>query len=350
MNAFAISGVTLRSGLVLGLALLFSACNPSPPPRTAAPLPVKTYQLGADTSPDVAQFPATIVRDRESNLSFRVGGIIQTLDVRAGQWVQAGQTLAVLKPTPYAASRARAESEVNRLQHAARRNEELLKAGAVSQGTKEDTEDALAAATAALGAAQYDEESTRIKAPFSGLVLSRDAESGETVAPGQRVLRIADMGSTVLAKAAVPSQRARSLRPGGAAQLRLGEGSLAASIRTIGALSDPKTGTVTVDLVLPQGAAIASGSLGAVAFLQPAAANPGAALRLPPEALLESKGGQGAVFVLDVAHAVARRTPVTVLGWDGEWVRIRGLEPGVKVLTTGAGFAVDGQAVQEIAP
>ena len=334
--------------IALSLPVLFAACTKQAEENAANPLPVKTVQLGSDSTQSVDEFPISIVRDRESNVSFRVGGVIQTLNVRAGQMVQSGQPLATLKPTPYTSNRARAETDVNKLQNAARRNEELLKAGAVSTGTKEDTEDALAAAKAALGAAQYDEESATIKAPFTGIVLSRDAELGETVSPGQRVVRIADIGSTVIAKASVPTQVARNLRIGGSAQVRVGDSTLASTIRFIGALSDPKTGSVTIDLVVQQASSIASGTLGSVEFIQKTASKGSEDILLPPEALLESKGGVGSVYVLDVANSVARRTPIKVLGFEGEMIRIAGLDKGVKVLTTGAGFVSDGQKVQEI--
>jgi RND family efflux transporter MFP subunit len=294
------------------------------------------------------QFPVSMVRDRESNVSFRVGGVIQALNVRAGQMVQSGQSIATLKPTLYTSNRARAETNVNKLQNAARRNGELLKAGAVSTGTKEDTEDALAAAKAALDAAQYDEESTTIKAPFNGIVLSRDAELGETVSPGQRVVRIADVGSALMAKASVPTQAARKLRIGESAKVRVGDASLVATIRHIGALSDPRTGSVTVDLVVQQASTIASGTLGSVEFIHKTESKSSEDILLPPEALLESTGGVGSVFVLDSTNSTARRTPIKVLGFDGEMIRIAGLDKGVKVLTTGAGFVSDGQKVQEI--
>lgn len=255
-----------------------------------------------------------------------------------------------MKQTQYVSNRTRAEADLNKLQNASRRNEELLKAGAISNSTKEDTEDALNAAKAALNAAQYDEESATIKAPFVGIVLSRDAEIGETVGPGQRVVRIADVNSTVIAKAAVPTQVARQLRVGATAQIRIGGGDsvLPATIRFVGALSDPKTASVTVDLLVQQASAIASGTLGSVEFLQKSAAKVSEDILLPPEALLESKGGQGYVYVLDAQNSAAKRTPIKVLGFEGELIRIAGLDKGVKVLTTGAGFVSDGQKVQEI--
>jgi len=346
--------------LLLSLALLLAACTRQSNSQTqdaAAPaIPVKTVQPGPVTRQSAEVFPVTIVRDRESGVSFRVGGVIEALNIRAGQRVEAGQIIATLQSTPYASSRARAEKDVNKLQNAARRNEELVKAGAVSDATRDDTEDALAAARAALDAARYDENSATIRAPFAGVVLSRDAEVGETVAPGQRVVRIADLASPLIAKASVPVQVARGLHTGHTAQLHVGDASFAATIRTVGALSDPKTATVTIDLTVPvqrgseAATAIPSGTPGSVSFDLKLGVKTSDDMLLPPEALLESKGGEGSVYVLDTRNSVAHRTAVKVLGFEGELIRIAGLEKGVKVLTTGAGFVSEGQKVQEIRP
>jgi len=349
---FSATALCWHCALALSVSVLVAACSKPTQETAAKPIPVKTVQLGVGAPQSVELFPISVVRDRESNVSFRVAGVIQTMGVRAGQTVQPGQVLASLKQTPYASNRIRAEADLNRLQNASRRNEELLRAGAISSSTRDDTEDALKAATAALNAAQYDEESTTIKAPFAGIVLSRDAEIGETVVPGQRVVRLADLNSTVIAKATVPTPVAKQLRVGAGAQIRLNGSDtvLPARIRFIGALADPKTASVVVDLVVQQAATLASGSLGSVEFLQKSTATASPDILLPPEALLEAKGGTGYVYVLDAQTSAALRTPVHILGFAGEWIRIAGLDKGVKVLTTGAGFVSDGQKVQEIRP
>ncbi len=336
--------------IAASIPLLFGGCVKTLQEVNAHPIPVKTYQLGFDTNAVSERFPVTLARDRESNISFRVGGVIQALNVREGQIVQSGQSLATLKQTQYISNRSRAEAEVNKLQNAARRNAELLTAGAISKGVREDNEDTLVAAKAALTAAQYDEESATIKAPFTGVVLLRDAELGETVSPGQRIVRIADLNSTVIAKAAVPTRAARQLRVGEVAQIRIDAGEIVipATIRFVGALSDARTGSVSVELKVQQAAKFASGTLGSVEFSQKPNANQPNNILLPPEALLESKDGVGYVYVLDGANSKARRTLVKVLGFEGEWIRIAGLAKGIKVLTTGAGFVSDGQKVLEI--
>jgi RND family efflux transporter MFP subunit len=338
------------SAIALIFPLLMTACSRQHPEMTSSPLPVKTFQLGSEPSQPSDRFPISIARDRESNVAFRVGGTIQELQVRAGQWVEAGQVLGSIKATTYTSNRVRAESELHKLKHAVLRNTELLNAGAIATNTKEDTEDALAAAEATLASAQYDEDSSFIKAPFRGIVLLRDAEVGETVAAGQRIVRISDSGSPVIAKSYIPAQVAKNLRTGGAAHIQIADSWFEASIRYIGALSDPRTGTVTVELWVPKASSVASGVTGSVEFKQTASIKDTSHALLPPEALLESSGGVGSVYVLDAKNSVAKRTAIRVLGFDGEMIRISGLDQGVKVITTGAGFVTDGQKVQEIYP
>jgi RND family efflux transporter MFP subunit len=338
--------------IALSLALLAAGCAKNPQEILDRPIPVRAVQLGTASMPTVEQFPATLARDRESNVSFRVSGVIQSLNIRAGQVVQYGQSLATLKPPPYVAGRARAEADVNKLQRAAQRSEELLQAGAISTGVREDTDDALVAAKATLDAARYDEESAAIKAPYAGVILSREAEVGETVGPGQRIVRIADLNSPLIAKAAVPAEVARHLHVGDPANVKIwnGDRTLRATIRFVGAFSDSRTAAVTVDLVVQKNTEIASGAVGSVDFPNPKGTKQTDSLLLPPEALLESKNGVGYVYVLDTQNSVARRAQIRVLEFDGEFLRVAGLAAGAKVLTAGAGFVADGQKVQEIRP
>lgn len=319
-----------------------------PPP----PLPVQTVTVAAGAGAPSARYPVTLVRDREANIAFRVAGTVDELPVRIGQQVQQGQLLARLVNTSYVAARTRAEAEAARLERLVRRNTALLPAGAVSQSSSEDSANALAAATAAVDAARYDEESALLRAPFAGVVMTREAEVGETVLPGQRIFRIADRSSPLLARAAVPLTVARTLRAGAAATVFIGpEGrKVTARVLRIGTLSDARTATQTVELRLLQADDLPSGAVGSVRFEARPDAAASTTQRLPPEALLEATGEWGTVFVVELPHSVARRTRVRLLGFDGEWLRVEGLPADARVITAGAGFVVDGQPVREVTP
>jgi hypothetical protein len=55
------------------------------------------------------------------------------------------------------------------------------------------------------------------------------------------------------------------------------------------------------------------------------------------------------VLVVD-AQGKARRRAVTFEGFEGDFARVSGLPPGAKVITAGAGFVSDGQAVLVVDP
>jgi RND family efflux transporter MFP subunit len=308
---------------------------------------------GAIESSATDRFPITIARDREANLSLRIGGTIEAIPVRIGERVVAGRVVAKVNATPYSAARVRAEADLARLERADSRNRSLVPAGALSRAANEDTGSAVEAARATLAAARYDEESAIARAPFSGVILARDVEVGETVAAGQRLLRIADLGSPLIARAAVPREVAARLRIGMAARLSLStsDAAVAAHVRHVGAAADVRTGSVEVELAVDAGQeGVPSGTVGSVvfAFAQAGAAE-AAQQRLPAEALLDAADGLGHVYLVDPKTSTAHKVTLHVKGFDGEQLRVSGLETGARVITYGAGYVRDGQKVAVVA-
>jgi RND family efflux transporter MFP subunit len=332
--------------VLLVLSLPLCGCGkPKAETQYTQPVPVTVVSPEpAKSDADGARYPVTVARDREANLSFRVSGAIAALPVRLGDVVAAGAVIARLNATPYAAARVRAEQDVERLSRAAARAHALAPAGAVAPSADEDSMSALRAARAALASARYDEKSAKLQAPFSGVVLSRQAEVGEIVSVGQAVLRLADQHSALLANAAVPAEAATAMRIGMPAQVTFsGRAPIVAVVRRIGAASAPGTGTVEIQLTLPSILSLPSGLTGSVAIGKTGDLMDGS--RIPAEALLDAQGAQGHVFVVDPRRQVARRRTVGLLGFDGESLRVTGLLPDAKVITYGAGFVRDGDRI-----
>lgn len=310
--------------------------------EVAAPVTVVTPAVAGAIGGNA--YPVTIARDREAALSFRVGGTVIAAPLRIGDRVPAGAIVARLDATPYAAARVRAAEDLARLDRAAARARALVPAGAVAGSVDEDSRSAATAARAALAAARYDEASAVLHAPFAGVVLARQVEVGETVASGQAVLRLADGGSPLIARAAVPHEIATRLRPGMPARVTVaGRPLIPATIRRVGGAADARTGTVEVQLTLT-GVALPSGVSGSAVF---AGAEPGdQGQSIPAEALLDAQGPTGHVFVVDPRTSKARRVAVSLLGFDGERLRVSGLAADARVITYGAGFVHEGERVE----
>lgn len=344
----------------VGLVAMGASRGQADAPTTAGkgPTPVRAVTIGGAGSPagpgaglPGESFAATIRRDREATLSFRLPGRLISSPPRDGARLGAGAIVASIDATPWRAALVRAQAEEDRLSRAAARYATLAPDGAVSDAQAKDARDALAAARAAVTAARYDVSSATLTMPFAGVVLSRRAEIGETVAGGQAVAMVADLSSPLIATAQLPAGRAAGLRRGGSAQVTVPgmDRAIAARVIRIGAASDARAGTVAVDLALEGAPALPSGLSASVSFeggtAGPAAsAAPGIAA-VPAEAILDTDGARAFVYVID-RQSRARRVAVTFAGFDDRMARVGGLAPGAKVITAGAGFVGEGEAVR----
>jgi len=165
---------------------------------------------GASLSTGVTANGYVVARTKAS-VSSKITGRLEFLGVDEGDVVEAGQVIARLEAEDYAATLAQreadlataraglAESEAERdqLERDVARAKDLLARGLISDQVSEQVEAQLrsaaarveryratvTAAEAAVGVAQANLENTRIRAPFSGTILRKDAEVGEVVAP-----------------------------------------------------------------------------------------------------------------------------------------------------------------------
>lgn len=338
-----------HAGLTLTVALALAGCGePTAETVEQPPVPVETVQVDAAGAAEQSRgYPVVVSRDRESALGARVGGILEAVPARPGDTLRRGSVVARLEATPYAAARARAAAEHDRLRAATARNRELLAIGAISEAQLEESVAGLRAAQAALAAADYDLRSTAVTMPFSGTVLAVTAEAGEVVASGQPIVRVADTGSPLLARARVAQAMAAGLRPGQIARVLFpgGIGAFDAPILRIGRASDPRTAAVDVDLMLPATARLVSGTVGSVRFPAAATGRRSGEWAVPPEALLDIEKGVGHVFVVEPRTQTAKRVRIDVLEISAETMRLCCLPPGTRIITSGAGFVNDGQRI-----
>lgn len=345
----------LLLALAAGLgALLWLRPAARPATSAEAPLPVQAVTVGDGSGPAATApaYAATLHREREASLSFRVAGTITALPARIGQHLPAGALVAALDPTPYAAAATRAEAEAGRTARAASRYGALVGEGAVGAAQAGDAADAARAAGAQLKAARYDLAATRLTMPFAGVVLARRAEQGETIGAAQMVVQVADLSSPLLATVQVPSALAARLRPGQRAEVALSARPvpLAGRVLRVSGGADPRSDLVSVDVALADGAGLASGAAASVRFpdAAPVAADVGG-IRINAEALLEAQGDTAHVYVIDAGGRARRRT-VRFLGFDDQLARVSGLNRGERVVTMGAGFVTEGARLQVVAP
>lgn len=316
-----------------------------------SPLPVEIARVSGPTTTDRVTATGAFEREREMALSFRIPGVIRSLTVDDGDVVRAGQVIAALDPTQVAAGARQAEVELERVRRDLARDEQLAAKGYVSKARLEDRRSAVRVAQAAYDAAAFDRRWANLSSPVSGVVLRRGAQAGEVVQPGQAVVAVADVNSPLVLRVSVPDADAARIRPGAGASVRLGNEAIAGQVSRVGQQVQAGTGVVDIEIRVPARPDLRSGLIASAEIeTLPAVASAPSFARVPAEAILEATGGKAAVFRLDEKAKVARRTPVSFGGFDGDDALVGGLAPGSAVITAGAGYLSDGQAVAVVDP
>lgn len=284
------------------------------------------------------------------------GGQVTRVLVDAGSWVQAGQVLATIDRSVQAqeASQLAAQVQVARADAALAQNEldraqALVERGFVSKADidrKRAARDAAAArvrvAQAQLGATRARVGRLDIRAPTSGLILSRNIEVGQVVGPGSTALFRLALGGDMEMRAQLAQQDLALVRAGMPATVTpVGlERSFQGSIWQVAPVIDPQTRQGEVRIAIPYDRAIRPGGF-AEAQIQAGATT---APLLPQSAVLSDDRGNY-VYVIDRNNLVQRRDiKIGAVGDEGVTI-VEGLSGQEAVVLSAGPFLNPGQKV-----
>ena len=184
---------------------------------------------------------------------------------------------------------------------------------------------------------------SEIRSPINGVVTDRPVYPGETPPPGTPLLTI--MNTTkVIARAHIPEQEAALLQKGDAATMNVpGIGNVPAKVTLVSPAVDPNSTTIEiwVETANPEGKL----HPGMTVQLSMVAAKVPDALVIPASALLTDEGSTSVMVI--GSDGRAHQQPVEVGIRQGDAVQItKGLNPGQRVVTTGAYGLPDNTKVQ----
>ena len=360
--------------LFILLLLMVTSCGKREQPVPAKPVTIikgAVVEAVRSQSLDESFEAAGTVRSRTSAIvSPRIAGVITVMNAREGTRVRKGEPLARLDAREHQANAAAAVNAVEDARRAldeskARkgladaqfdRYQKLLKNDAVSrqefeikQTEKELAQQGVARAEARLeqmqeqskGAGAYADY-TKIIAPISGIITSRQADLGATVFPGQPVFTIEDESGYQL-ELAIPESLALKVRPGTAAQVTLDAmgSNFTGRIAEIVPSADPLSRTFTAKIPLTQ-KGLKSGMFGRGAISLGSRIS---GMMLPKNAVVE-KGALSSVWVLDKEN-IARMRIVKIGKLLGDRVEVlSGLSDGERVVVGGVEKVSEGEKVE----
>jgi len=277
--------------------------------------------------------------------------------VDEGSYVRQGQVLVKLNDALLQAQLRQqqagvqtAEANAARDDAALARAQELKQRGFLSQASLDNaladqraSQANLASARASLSETRTRLAQSEIKAPVSGLIISRSVTKGQIVAAGTELFRMVRDGRLEL-DAQVPETDLPALRAGQTATITSNEGvATSGTIRIVTPEVDAQTRLGLARITLSPGSGLKPG------MFARASINAGAQpTTVVPTGAVLYRNNKSGVFVLD-AQAAAHFRPVTVLSRRDDQTSVSGVEPGVRVVVQGAGFLNEGDKVT-IAP
>ncbi len=329
----------------------------------SAAAPVSVAETERRPVVQVVMVSGTVTSPQSAVLSPSVGGLIERIDVDAGDRVEAGalvvaldRELGELSLERARAEQAQAESE---LEDSRRRLNEARDVGP-EKGIAETQIKSLLAETArdeaalqaAAAAARQQEAIVRrhdVRAPFAGVVSERLAEVGEWVSPGDALLELVAT-DRLRFDFRVPQAYFTSVRTATRVDLTLDAipgRKVSGRIQAIVPVKDPGARTFLLRVVAePDSSLAVTPGMSARAEIRIDAGRE--AVVVPRDALLRYPDGRKTVWVVESGpegQTVREQRVETGLEFDG-FVEIRdSLEAGVAVVTRGNEAMQNGQAV-----
>ncbi len=176
---------------VTALSISLSGCNNANSELMDPVItPVKLVTVPALGQQTVDSFLAKVDATDRAQLSFQVGGAIESETVRMGEQVTKGQVIARLDPTDYqlAVDAKQAQFELAKTQY--QRAKQLFSKKLISADSYDQTETRYKATRASLDQAKTDLAHTALVAPFDGMVSYNYAKQFQLVGAKQPVLNL----------------------------------------------------------------------------------------------------------------------------------------------------------------
>ncbi len=326
--------------------------------------PVNVTRAVEQAIVQVVRMSGTVTSPRSAVLSPSVAGLVERMDVDAGDRVDAGDVVVVLDKELAALALERSEAELAQARTAfadsRRRLAEAESVGAtraiaesaiksLASEVQRD-EAALRAAAAAVKEQRAILARHDVAAPFAGAVSERIAETGEWVNPGDALVELVALEGLRF-DFRVPQEHYGSVRDDTPVVLQSGAVpgfSAAGRIQAVVPVKNPGARTFLLRVVANDGADISAMTPGMSTRGSLKIDTGRRAVVVPRDALLRYPDGRQVVWVVDTSTELPKareRVVETGLFFEGLVEISSGLEAGVLVVTRGNETLQDGQTV-----
>ncbi len=324
-------------------------------PQGPPPALVEVVQIIRGEAEPLVEFVGTVYYARKSNVAAEVEGVVEEVFIEEGDRVKSGDPLVSLGSdileTVISATRADYELvlvEREQAEKELQKREPLYREGSVSESAYDEyffkskmLGNRSLSLKASLDRLLLEKKKKKIRAPFDGIVVQKNAEKGEWVHDGGMVAVIAD-DSMVDIVVNVPAGMLKYLEPGKKLTLKSDSKKFTGEFLSFVPKGDVATRTFDVKIRLQNSAGLIEG-MEARALVPSAEKREG--LKVPRDAVID-KFGQNVIWL--AKDSTAKMVPVQVIGYDGMYVGVagEGLADGDMVVVKGNERLREGQPVR----
>lgn len=333
--------------LTLFALLPLAACGNNDPAPAPKPTPVRVQNAAQGPAVPPIDTNGLVMTKHELRLSFKTGGVVRRIAVQEGQSVKRGERLAEIELTEINAQVEQARQMAKKAARDLRRGENLYADQVISLEQLQDLRTQAAMAEAAFKSAQFNMGYSVITAPRDGVVLRKLVEERELVGPGTPVLVFGESDGGYVVRAALADREIVNVKLGDKGEIRMDAfpGQLmTGTVVEVASAADERTGMFSIEVRFDSPPPRLVSGLVARLRLEPESSAPPLTY-VPMAALVEGDGDRASVFVLDGGKAQKRDVRVAFITADSIALE-SGLEAGEAVITDGALFLENGEAVE----
>ncbi|MBQ4834944.1 efflux RND transporter periplasmic adaptor subunit [Pseudoalteromonas luteoviolacea] len=331
--------------VLLSLMLLLNAhfCVAEDDKAQNQGLPVAAYSVQEATGfYQFRQVTGQVVKHQEAEIGFEFNGVLEALYADQGDVIEKGQLLAKqdtqlleVEKLEHLANLDKVKAQLTLAQQDSERLLKLSKSNYSAQQQLDQNRSQIAVLNAELQVLKVKIKGidirlgkAHLKAPFDGVIASRNVSLGEVVGPGQTALRVLEQGNSEV-RIGVPQNLLINIQQ--TMPISVGGHVYQAEKRSGGTNLDPVSRTVQLRFALPHDAVVFSGQMASMTIAKKQQKK---GYWVPISALTNGTRGTWQIYQIEQGHL--QPTAVEVLHSDGQYAYIDGdLQNGTEILANG---------------